>query len=89
LRWIVGAYRTDRRFRSFVHELGFQSCGAPVGSQVAPPHERYQMVAVNTAGRRDHWADRKIAVLERLRAKGYEIIDRGCGTESTISEAHA
>src|SRR5262249_39690366 len=77
-RWVVGAYRTDRGFRLFIHELGFQICGAPVGSRLAPAHERYQMVFVNTEGHRDHWTGRKVAVLDRLRGKGYQIIDHGC-----------
>jgi hypothetical protein len=81
-RCVVGSSRTDRRFRPFIHDLGFTDSGPAVPiylpSGVVEPG---QPVVAQTAGKRDGWYARKVATLHRLREKGYEIVDDGCAAD--------
>lgn len=79
---VVGGYRKDRGFVPLIHDFGFQECGPVFQRAIAPAHERYQLVVATTEDNKDRWAACKLAVLDRLRAKGYDIVDRGCPVQS-------
>jgi predicted GNAT family N-acyltransferase len=76
---VVGSLRPDRRFRPFIHDLGFADSGPALPfyfpNGVVDTH---QPVVAHTNGKRDSWITRKVASFQRLRDKGYDILDNGC-----------
>jgi hypothetical protein len=77
-RLVFGGMRPDRKFRPFVEALGFKDYGEPQFARIPDGNRMDQPLLTETRGNRERWLARKLATLDRLRAKGYDIIDRGC-----------
>jgi GNAT superfamily N-acetyltransferase len=75
-RLVFGGMRPNRKFRSFVEELGFRDYGLPYLANYPPGKEMDQSLVTETRNNRSRWAARKRAALQKLCAKGYDIIDR-------------
>jgi hypothetical protein len=61
---VVGSSQPERRFRPFIHELGFADRGTPVKFWIGEGWtELGQMVTVATAQNRPRWSARKQTVL--------------------------
>jgi hypothetical protein len=88
-RLVFGGMRPERRFRQFVEELGFRDFGRVYLAQYPGCTEMDQALVADTRGRREAWYARKLATFDRLRAKGYEIIDRGCSAGPAAGEGQA
>jgi predicted GNAT family N-acyltransferase len=84
---VVGSSRPERRFRPFIHELGFADAGAPVQFEIGEGWtELGQLVTVCTDQNRQGWAARKRRVLGRFRGQGFDIVDRGCSVAPAAGE---
>lgn len=78
-RVVVGSSRPNRKFRSFLHELGFSDCGPVLSFTVGDGWvEPDQPVVAVTAANRPRWSARKLQVLARLQKNGNEVIRHGC-----------
>jgi hypothetical protein len=88
-RLIFGGMRPDRKFRPFVEELGFRDYGPPYLVNFPPGKDLVQPLVTETQSNRPRWAARKRAVLVRLRAKGYDLMDRGCPVEPAPGDAYS
>jgi predicted GNAT family N-acyltransferase len=87
-RLVFGGMRPDRKFRPFVEVLGFKDYGDPQMG-IFPEGERMdQPLITETRGNRDRWLARKQAVLPRLRAKGYDVVDHGCAVHADSDESN-
>jgi len=83
---VFGGMRPGRVFRSFVDELGYRDFGEPQTAKLPEGARLDQPLVTETEGRRDSWARRKLAVLARLRDKGYDILDNGCPVSVATDE---
>jgi hypothetical protein len=79
-RLVFGGMHPARKFWPFVEELGFRKYGEPKLGNF-PEGNLHQPLVAETHGRRELWSCRKRAALDRLRANGCAIIDRGCPVE--------
>jgi predicted GNAT family N-acyltransferase len=86
-RLVFGGMRPDRRFRPFVEALGFKDYGEPQYGKFPDSNRMDQPLVTETRGNREAWYARKLATLDRLRAKGYDIIDHGCTAEPAAGES--
>lgn len=88
-RLVFGGMRPDRKFRTFVEALGFRDYGEPQFAMVPEGNRVDQPLLTETHGNRERWLAEKVATLDRLRAKGYEIIDHGCSADHAAGARQA
>jgi GNAT superfamily N-acetyltransferase len=85
-RLVFGGMRPDRKFRPFLESLGFRDHGEPQPANLPEGKRMDQPLATETRGNRERWLACKQAALDRLRARGYEIIDHDCSPEPAAAE---